>query len=90
MLALGILFAACLPIFLIVVNVGYVTDSDWLYTYNWWRNDIPDRTGLEVIELDNAADQIKEYFRNDAERIDVTVNTTRGTISLSWSVKSFT
>ena len=82
MLALGILFAACLPIFLIVVNVGYVTDSDWLYTYNWWRNDIPDRTGLEVIELDNAADQIKEYFRNDAERIDVTVNTTRGTISL--------
>ena len=82
MLALGILFAACLPIFLIVVNVGYITDSDWLYTYNWWRNDIPDRTGLPIAELDNAADQIKEYFRNDAERIDVTVNTTRGTISL--------
>ena len=72
---LGIIFAACLPIFIIAINVGYITHSDWLYTYNWWRNGIPDRTGLPIHELDSAADQIKEYFLNDAERLDVRVNT---------------
>ena len=82
MLTLGVVFAALLPIFLIAINVGYITDSDWLYTYNWWRNGIPERTGLPIEELDSAADQVKEYFRNDAERLDVRVNTTRGVISL--------
>ena len=48
MLALGVVFAACLPVFLIAINVVYVTDSDWLYTYNWWRNGVPDRTGLPI------------------------------------------
>ncbi len=82
MLALGSVFAACLPVFLIATNVVYVTDSDWLYTYNWWRNGVPDRTGLPINELDSAADQIKDYFANDAERLDVTVNTSRGQVSL--------
>lgn len=82
MLVLGIVFASCLPIFIIAINVGYVTHSDWLYTYNWWRNGIPDRTGLPVHELDSAADQIKDYFENDAERLDVRVNTLSGTVSL--------
>ncbi len=78
MLLLGVLFSLCLPIFIIAVNVGYVTHSDWLYSYNWWRNGVPDRTGLSSSELDSAADQIKDYFRNDAERLVVTVNTSRG------------
>ena len=82
MLALGVVFASVLPVFLIAINVGYITDSDWLYTYNWWRNGIPERSGLPIEELDSAADQVKEYFRNDAERLDVRVNTTRGVISL--------
>ncbi len=81
-LVLGIIFAACLPIFIIAINVGYITHSDWLYTYNWWRNGIPDRTGLPIHELDSTADQIKDYFQNDAERLDVRVNTSRGTVSL--------
>ena len=81
-LVLGVIFVACLPIFLIAANVGYITDSNWLYTYNWWRNGVPDRTGLSTTELDSAADQIKDYFQNDADRLDVKVNTTRGEISL--------
>ncbi len=76
------IFAACFPIFLITINVGYVTDSDWLYTFNWWRNGIPDRTGLPISELDSAAGQIKDYFRNDADRLDVTANTSRGVVDL--------
>ena len=82
MLALGIVFSACLPVFLIAINVGYITGSDWLYTYNWWRNDVTERTSLPVEELDSAADQIKDYFQNDAERLDVRVNTSRGAISI--------
>lgn len=82
MLALGVVFAACLPVFLIAINVGYVSDSDWLYTYNWWRNGVSERTGLPVEELDSAADQIKEYFQNDVDRLDVRVNTSRGVVSL--------
>ena len=82
MLAVGVVFALLLPIFLITINVGYVTDSDWLYTFNWWRNGIPDRTGLPISELDSAADQIKDYFRNDADRLDVTVDTSRGVVDL--------
>ena len=82
MLMLGVVFASVLPVFLIAINVVYVTDSDWLYTYNWWRNGIPERTGLPVSELDSAADQIKDYFANDAERLDVRVNTSPGEVSL--------
>lgn len=82
MLVLGVVFAALLPVFLIAINVVYVTDSDWLYTYNWWRNGVSERTGLPVSELDSAADQIKDYFANDAERLDVRVNTSRGVVSL--------
>ena len=82
MLAVGVVFALLMPIFLITINVGYVTDSDWLYTFNWWRNGIPDRTGLPISELDSAADQIKDYFRNDADRLDVTVDTSRGVVDL--------
>lgn len=82
MLILGIAFVACLPVFLIAINVVYITDSDWLYTYNWWRNGVSDRTGLPVSELDSAADQIKDYFANDAERLDVRVSTSQGTITL--------
>ena len=82
MLAIGVVFAALLPAFLIAINVVYITDSDWLYTYNWWRNGVSERTGLPVSELDSAADQIKDYFANNAERLDVRVNTSRGVVSL--------
>ena len=82
MMAIGVVFAALLPVFLIAINVVYITDSDWLYTYNWWRNGVSEQTGLPVSELDSAANQIKGYFANDAERLDVQVNTSRGVVSL--------
>lgn len=72
-LACGVAFAALFPIFLIAGNVGFITFSDWLYSYNWWRNGISERTGLPQSQLDSAADQIKDYFRNDAERLQVYV-----------------
>lgn len=71
--SLATIFAVALPAFLILANVEYVTKSDWLYSYNWWRNDIPSKTTLPVSELDSGADQIKDYFTNDVERLDLRV-----------------
>lgn len=81
-LLLGVVFAVCLPIFLIAGNVGYITNSDWLYSYGWWRNGTTDRTGLPISELNSVSDQIKDYFNNDVERLDVSVNTSQGEFSL--------
>ncbi|NQW21112.1 MAG: TIGR01906 family membrane protein [Chloroflexi bacterium] len=67
------LFALVLPLFLILFNTSYITNSEWLYDYGWWRNDIPNRTGLPVDQLNRGADQIKEYFNNDEEFLDLLV-----------------
>ena len=81
-LAGAAIFALLLPVFLILFNVSYVTNSEWLYDYGWWRNDIANRTGLTVEELNSGADQIKEYFGNDAEFLDLRVNYGGNEVSL--------
>lgn len=81
-LAGAAIFALLLPVFLILFNVSYVTNSEWLYDYGWWRNDIANRTGLTVEELNSGADQIKEYFGNDAEFLDLRVNYSGTEVSL--------
>jgi integral membrane protein (TIGR01906 family) len=68
------IFAILLPLFLILFNTSYITNSEWLYDYGWWRNDIANRTGLPTDQLNRGADQIKEYFGNDAEFIDLRVD----------------
>ncbi len=78
----GVLFAVCLPLFLIAGNVIYVTNSEWLYSYGWWRNGVPDRTGLSVSQLDGIADEIKDYFNNDEDRLNVRVTTSQGEIEV--------
>jgi integral membrane protein (TIGR01906 family) len=66
-------FGITLPLFLILANVEYVTKSEWVYSYNWWRNGIPERTLLPASELNSGADQIKDYFTNDEEFLDLRV-----------------
>jgi len=68
------IFALLLPLFLILFNTSYITNSEWLYDYGWWRNDIANRTGLPVDQLNRGADQIKEYFNNDEELLDLRVD----------------
>lgn len=80
--AFAALFGLALPVFLILANVEYITKSEWLYSYNWWRNGIPERTNLPVSELNSGADQIKDYFTNDEERLDLRVNFRGDEISL--------
>ena len=67
------IFALLLPVFLILFNTSYITNSEWLYDYGWWRNDIANVSGLTTEQLNSGADQIKEYFGNDAEFLDLRV-----------------
>ena len=76
------IFAIVLPLFLILFNTSYITNSEWLYDYGWWRNDIANRTGLPVEQLNRGADQIKEYFGNDAELLDLLVDYNGKDVSL--------
>jgi integral membrane protein (TIGR01906 family) len=76
------IFALLLPIFLILFNTSYITNSEWLYDYGWWRNDIANISGLTTEQLNSGADQIKEYFDNDAEFLDLRVTSGGREISL--------
>ena len=76
------IFALLFPIFLILFNTSYITNSEWLYDYGWWRNDIANRTGLSTGQLNRGADQIKEYFGNDAEFLDLRVDYAGTEVSL--------
>jgi integral membrane protein (TIGR01906 family) len=76
------LFALLLPVFLILFNTSYITNSDWLYDYGWWRNDIANRTGLTTDQLNRGADQIKEYFNDDEEFLDLRVDYAGREVSL--------
>lgn len=77
-----VVFAIVLPLFLILFNTSYITNSEWLYDYGWWRNDISYKTGLTVDQLNNGADQIKEYFNNDEEFLDLRVRFESTEVSL--------
>lgn len=76
------IFALLLPVFLILFNTSYITNSEWLYDYGWWRNDIANRTGLPTSQLNRGADQIKEYFGNDTELLDLRVDYVGTEVSL--------
>ena len=67
------LVALVLPIFFVTANVRHIANSDWVYSYNWWRNGITERSGITTPELDRAADQFIDYFNNDEEFLDLRV-----------------
>ncbi|MDA1188534.1 MAG: TIGR01906 family membrane protein [Chloroflexi bacterium] len=67
------LFVLVIPVFLITSNVRWVIAAPFLYSYGFDRYDIPERTGIERSELLSAAGQIREYFDNGEEFLDVRV-----------------
>ncbi len=82
LVAVMALFGLALPFFFITSNVRVITNSGWLYDYNWWRNGIPQRSGISAEELDGAAEQIVEYFNNDEDLLDVRVDFNGAEVSL--------
>ena len=67
------LFLASVPVFLIATNVRWVVNAPALYSYGFDKYEIPSRTGIERSELLLAAGQIRDYFNNDRELLDVKV-----------------
>jgi integral membrane protein (TIGR01906 family) len=67
------LFIAAFPVFLIATNARWVINAPVLYSYGFDKYEIPDRTQIDRAELLLAAKQIRDYFNNDEELLDVRV-----------------
>ena len=72
--AAAILAGIALPLFLITGNVRVITNSSWLYEYDFNRYNIERRTGLPREELRRASNDITDYFNNDDELLETQVN----------------
>jgi integral membrane protein (TIGR01906 family) len=80
--AAGVLFAVALPILLISSNVRLIVNSTRLYEWDFNRYEIESRTGLSRDELRSAAAQIRTYFNNDEELLDLRVSFGDGPVPL--------
>lgn len=78
----AILAGIALPLFLITGNVRVITNSSWLYEYDFNRYDIERRTGLPREELRRASDDIVDYFNNEDELLVTQVNFGNGDVPL--------
>ena len=67
------LFVAAVILFLIAFNVRWVVNFPPLYAYGFDRYDIPRYTGIERDELLSAGRQIRDYFNNDADLLEINV-----------------
>ena len=67
------LFVALIPVFFVATNVRWVVNLPRLYSYGFDKYDIPVWTGIERSELVRAGAQIRDYFNNSEETIDVRV-----------------
>ena len=72
-IAAGVVFVAFVPLLLISTNARVVINFPGLYSYGFDRYDIPRRTGIERAELIDAGRQIRTYFNDDTELLDVRV-----------------
>ena len=70
---IAVLFIAMVPVFLIAFNVRWVINFPPLYSYGFDRYDIARYTGIERDELISAGKQIRDYFNNDAELLEIRV-----------------
>ena len=53
------------------ISLEIITFSDWVYEYNWTRNQISQNTGIKIDQLNQVSDQIKDYFRDDQVKLEV-------------------
>ena len=67
------LFLVAVPLFLITTNVRLAVNSSWLYSYGFDKYNIAAVTGIQKDELMRAARQIRSYFYNSEEFLDVRV-----------------
>mgnify|MGYP001191992390 CR=1 FL=1 len=68
-----ILFVVFLAVFLLTTNIRLVVNAPKLYSYGFDKYDIERTTGIERLELIDAGRQIREYFNNNVDRLDVRI-----------------
>ena len=66
-------FVVAVLLFLIAFNVRWVINFPPLYSYGFDRYDIPEYTGIERDELISAGRQIRDYFNNDTDLLEINV-----------------
>ena len=69
-----ITISVVISLFLISTNVRLVIQNPALYSYGFSKYDIPSHAGIELPELISVGRQIREYFNNKEEFLNVTVN----------------
>jgi len=67
--------------FIITISFEMITFSDWIYELNWERNNITYKTNLDKEQLNSASEQIKDYFKNDQEKIEISLQQPGITVS---------
>lgn len=67
------LFVVALPLFLVLTNVRIAALWPPVHEYSFARYDAEATTGVERAELDRAAREIVDYFRNDEDLLDIEV-----------------
>ena len=72
-IVIAVLFVVMVPVFLIAFNVRWVINFPPLYSYGFDRYEIVRYTGIERGELISAGKQIRDYFNNDAELLEIRV-----------------
>jgi len=66
-------FIVAVPVFIVTTNVRWVINTPLLYNYGFDQYNIAAGTGIEPDQLRNAAKQIRDYFNNQNEFLDVRV-----------------
>ena len=67
------LIVLAVPLFLISSNVRWVVGTSLLYSYGFAKHNSSERTGIERSELMSAGQQIRDYFNNNNEYLEVEV-----------------
>ena len=63
------MFVAAVPLFLLLSNVRVAAMEPRVYEYSFSQYDAVERTGIERAQLDRAAREIVDYFRNDESQL---------------------
>lgn len=60
------LFVVALPLLIITTNVRFAATETRLWEWGFSRHDVATTTGVDRAQLDRAADEMVDYFTNDA------------------------
>ena len=63
-----------ISLFLISTNVRLVIQNPALYSYGFSKYDIPSHAGIELTELISVGQQIRDYFNNEEEFLNVSIS----------------